>query len=193
MANLQVFPGVVGEGRGGYTAEYLCWKLKFLVSLLFSCSVVSSSLWPRGLAACQTSLSFAISWSLPKLMSIDLVMLLEFAQTHVHWAIQPSHPLSSPSPLPSVFPSIRVFSNESALRIRWPKYWSFSISHSNEYPMNKGWFPLELTGSTPCRPRDSQGSSPTPQFKSINSLALSFLCSPNLKSIHDYWKNLSLD
>ena len=64
--------------------------------------------------------------------------LLEFTQTHVHWvsdAIQPSHPLSSPSLLPSIIPSIRVFSNESALHIRWPKYWSFSFSISpfNEY------------------------------------------------------------
>ena len=64
--------------------------------------------------------------------------LPEFTQTHVHRVsntIQPSHPLSSPSSQPSVFPSIRVFSNESTLRIRWPKYWSFSfsISPSNEY------------------------------------------------------------
>ena len=64
--------------------------------------------------------------------------LPEFTQTHVHRvsdAIQPSHPLSSPSLPPSIFPSIRVFSNESALRIRWPKYWSFSFSFSpsNEY------------------------------------------------------------
>ena len=63
--------------------------------------------------------------------------LPEFTQTHIHGvsdAIQPSHPLSSPS-LPSIFPSIRVFSNESVLRIRWPKYWSFSFSTnpSNEY------------------------------------------------------------
>ena len=62
--------------------------------------------------------------------------LLEFTQTHVHWAgdaIQPTHPLSSPSP--PIFPSIRVFSNESVLSIRWPKYWSFSfnISPSNEH------------------------------------------------------------
>ena len=62
----------------------------------------------------------------------------EFTQTNVHWVgdtIQPSHPLSSPS-LPSIFPGIRVFSNESALRIRWPKYWSFSlnISPSSEHP-----------------------------------------------------------
>ena len=64
--------------------------------------------------------------------------LPECAQTDVRRvgdAIQPSHPLSSPSPLPSVFPSIRVFSNESLLRIKWPKYWSFSfsISPSSEY------------------------------------------------------------
>ena len=64
--------------------------------------------------------------------------LLEFTHIHVHRvsdAIQPSHPLSSPSLLPSVFPSIGVFSNESVLCIRWPKYWSFSfsISPSNDY------------------------------------------------------------
>ena len=64
--------------------------------------------------------------------------LPEFTQTHVHWtgdAIQPFHPLSSPSPPASVFPSVRVFSNESVLSIRWAKYWSFrfNISPSNEY------------------------------------------------------------
>ena len=62
--------------------------------------------------------------------------LLEFTQTHVHWvgdAIQPSHPLSSLLLPPSIFPSIRVFSNKSSLHIRWPKYWSFSISPSNAY------------------------------------------------------------
>ena len=92
---------------------------------------------------------------------------------------------ASPSSPPSVFPSIRVFSNESALRIRWPKYWSFSfsISPSSEHP---DWSPLGWTG---CSPRDSQESSPTPQFKSISSLALSFLHSPTLTSIHDHWKN----
>ena len=66
--------------------------------------------------------------------------LTEFTQTHVHWvgdAIQPYHLLSSPSPPPpSIFPSIRIFSNKSTLHIRWPKYWSFSfnISPSNEHP-----------------------------------------------------------
>ena len=59
--------------------------------------------------------------------------LLEFTQTHIHWtgdAIQPSHPLSSPHLPSSIFPSIRVFSNESALPIRWPKYWNFSFNIS---------------------------------------------------------------
>ena len=87
--------------------------------------------------------------------------------------------------LPSIFPKIRVFSNESTL-IRWPKFWSFifNISPSNEHP---GVF-----GSL-CSPRDSQKSSPTPQFKSINSSAPSPLYSPTLTSIYDYWKNHSLD
>ena len=71
---------------------------------------------------------------------------LELAQTHVHRvgdAIQPSYPLSSPL-LPSIFPSIRVFSNESVLHIRHPKYWSFNFSISRS--SDQGWFPLGLTG-----------------------------------------------
>ena len=77
--------------------------------------------------------------------------------------------------LPSIFPSIRVFSNESARHIRWPKYWSFSfnISPSNEHPGLISFRMDWLVGS-PCSPRDSQESPPTPQFKSINSLVLSF-------------------
>ena len=93
-------------------------------SVQFSCSVVSDWLFATPwTAAHQASLSITNSQSLPKLMSIELVM--------------PSNHLILYSPLllpPSIFPSIRVFSNESALRIRWPKYWSFSFSHSNEHP-----------------------------------------------------------
>ena len=76
---------------------------------------------------------------------------------------------------------------------RWPKYWSFSfsISPSNEYSGLIS-FRIGLVGS-PCSPRDSQESSPTPQFKSINSLALSFLYSLSLTYIHDHWKNHSFD
>ena len=88
---------------------------------LFSRSVLSNSLLPHGLQHAR----------LPCLSLFPGV-----AQTQVHWvgdAIQPSHPLSPPLLLPSIFPSIRVFSSELVLHIRWPKYWSFSISPSNEY------------------------------------------------------------
>ena len=117
--------------------------------------------------------------------------LSECTQTPVHRvcdAIQPFHPLSPPSPpAPNPF-SIRVFSNESTLRMRWPKYWSFSlnISPSNEHP---GLIPFIMDWLDLL----SQESSPTPQFKGINSSVLSFLHSPTLTSIHDHWKNHSLD
>ena len=92
-----------------------------------------------------------------------------------------------------IFPSIRIFSNKLPLHIRRPKYWSFSfsISSSNECS-GLIFFRMDWVGS-PCSPRDSQESSPTPQFKSISSLVLSFLHSPTLTSIHDHWKNHSLD
>ena len=122
--------------------------------------------------------------------------LPEFTQTHVNWvgdAIQPSHPLSSSSPALNLSQH-QGLSSESTLCIRWPKYWSFSfnISPSNEHPglisFRMDWLDL-LAESW----RDSQESSPTPQFKSINSSALNFLYSPTLISIHDYWKKHSFD
>ena len=114
-----------------------------------------------------------------------LHQLPELAQTHVHWvgdAIQPSHPVLPPSPLPSIFSCIRVFSNESALHIRWPEYWifSFSISPSNEY---LGLISFRIW--SPCSPSDSQESSPASQFKSINSSALSLLYGPTLCNLMD--------
>ena len=120
-------------------------------------------------AARQASLSITNSQSLLKLMSIESVM--------------PSHHLILCHPLllpPSIFPNIRVFSNESALRIRWPKYWSFSFNTrpSNEHPGLIS-FSMDLVES-PCSSKDSQESSPTPQFKSINSSVLSFLYGPTL-------------
>ena len=90
----------------------------------------------------------------------------------------------------SIFPSTRVFSNELVLHIRWAKYWSFSISPSNEYSglisFRIGWFDLLSIQGT-------LESSLSPQFESINSLALSLLYGPILTSVHDYWKNHSFD
>ena len=116
--------------------------------------------------------------------------LPEFAQIHVHRvgdAIQPTHSLSFPSPPASTFPSISIFSKESVLCIRWLKYWSFnfSMSPSNEcsglITFRISWFDLAAQET----------------LKSLlqhhSSLALSFLYSPTLTSIHDYWKNHSFD
>ena len=136
---------------------------------------MSDSVTP-GTAARQASLSFTSSQSLLKLMSIESVM----PSNHL---ILCHHLLF----LPSIFPSIRVFSKESVLRIRWPKdqSFSFSISPSNEYSglisFRIDWFDLLAVQGT-------QELSPTPQFKSINFLVLSFLYSPTLTSILDYCK-----
>ena len=136
--------------------------------LLFSHSAVSDSLRSNGLQharlPCPSPSPRVFSNSCPLMPSNHLVLC---------------HPLLL---LPSVFSSIRVFSNESALHVRWPKYWSFSfsISHSNEY---SGSISFRLTDLISLH---SQESSPTPQFKSINSLMLSFLYGPTLTSVHDY-------
>ena len=123
-------------------------------------------------AACQASLSFTISQSLPRFIFIELVM--------------PSNHLVLCCPLlflSSVFCSIRVFSDESALCIRWPKYWSFSFT-SILLMHVQGWFPLSLTGLISCYWRDSQDSSPAPQFESINSSALCLLYGPALIGLY---------
>ena len=132
-------------------------------------------------AAHQASLSIINSWSLLKLMSIESVI--------------PSNHLILCCPLlllPSSLPSIWVFSSESVLHIRCPKSWSFSFSiiPSNEYSgliiFRIAWFDLIAVQGT-------LKSSPAPQFKITNSLALSFLYGPALISIHDHWKNHSFD
>ena len=123
----------------------------------------------------RPSFPFTISWSLLRFMSVDSVM-------------PSNHPILC-CPLlflPSSFPSIRFFSNESALHIRWPNYWSFSISPSNEYSglisFRIDWFDLLAVQRT---------------FRSLlqhySSLILSLLYRQVLKSIHDYWKNHSFD
>ena len=132
-------------------------------------------------AARQASLSITNSWSLPKLMPIE-------------WMMPSNHLiLCHPLLLPSIFPSIRVFSNESALHIRWPKDWSFSfsISPSNEHPglisIMMDWLDLFAVQGT-LKSLFQHHSS-----KASILLLFSFLCSPTLTSIHDFWKNHSLD
>ena len=133
-------------------------------------------------AAHQASLFVTNSLSLFRLMSIELVI----QSNH----LIPCHPLLLP---PSIFPSIRVFSNESVLRIRWPKYWSFSFSTSpsNEYSrlMSFGnfiWLDL-LTAQGTLKSLLQHHSS------KASILCHCFLYSPTLTSIHDYWKNHSFD
>ena len=121
--------------------------------------------------------------------------LPEFTQTHVHWVgndIQPSHPLSSPSP-PAPNPS-QYQSFPMSQLFAWGGQ-SIGVSASaSVFPKNtQDWSPLEWLVGSPCSPRDSQESSPTPQFRSINSSVLSFLHSPNFTSMHDHWKNHNLD
>ena len=146
-----------------------------LVQLL-SCVQLFATPWT---AAREASLSIANSWSLLKYMSIKSVM--------------PSNHLILFCPLlllPSIFLSIRIFSSESVLHIRWPKYWSFSFSISpNEYSglisFRIDWLDLPAVQGT-------LNSLLQHQFKSINSLVLSFIYGTTLTFIHDYWKNHSL-
>ena len=123
-------------------------------------------------------MSFTISQSLLKLMSIESMM----SSNHLILC----HPLLL---LPSIFSSIRVFANESVLCIRRPKYWSFSISPSNEFSglisFRIDWFDLLLIQGT-------LKSLPQYQFESISYLALSLLYCPTLTSVRDYYKNYSL-
>ena len=130
----------------------------------------------------QASLSIMNSWSLPKLMSIESVM--------------PSNHLILFCPLlflPSILPSIRVFSSESALHIRWPKYWSFSfnISPSNEHPglisFRMGWLDLLAVKGTLKSLLQHHCA------KASIFWCSAFFYSPTLTSIHDYWKIHSVD
>ena len=159
---------------------YKCYTMCTHKAIQFSCSVVSDSVTPWA-AAHQASLSITNSQSLLKFMSIESVM--------------PSNHLILCRPLfllPSIFPSIRVFSNESSLRMRWPKYWSFSfnISPSNE----QDWFPLGWTSwiSLQSKGLSRVFSNTTVQKHQFFGAQLA-LYSPTLTSIHDHWKKQSLD
>ena len=157
---------------------YVKWN-KFS-SVQFSRSVVSDSLLPHELQharpPCPSTTPRVHSNSCP-----------------LSWWYQPA--ISSSvipfSSCPQSLLASESFSNDSALRMRWPKQWSFSfsISPSKEHP---GLISFRKDCLNPCSPRDSQESSPIPQFESINSSMLSFLHSPALTSIHDHWKNYSL-
>ena len=153
--------------------------IKFVVAQFLSHVKLFATPWT---AVRQASLSFTISQRLLKFMSIESMM----SSNHLILC----HPLL----FPSIFPSIRVFSNESALGIRWPKYWSFSfnVSPSNEYSglvsFRIGWFDLLAVQGTLKSLLQHHSS-----FKSINSSAFSLLYSPTVTPIHDYWKNHSFD
>ena len=128
-------------------------------------------------AACQASLSITNSWSLLKLLSIDSVMPSN------HLILCPPLPLP-----PSIFPSIRVFSSESVLCIRWPKHWSFrfSISPSNEY---SGLISFRMDCFALLAIQGTLKS--LLQHHSLKASILSFLYSTTLTSVHDYRKNHS--
>ena len=170
---------MIGRRNACGTINMLDWSLPFLLAgsvKQFSCSVMSDSLGPHGLQhsrlPCPSPTNIQ---SLLKLMSIESVMPSNHLILCHHLLLL----------LPTL-PSIRVFSSESVFHIRWPKYWSFSfsISPSNEYSGLIS-FRMDWLDSL-CSPRDSQESSPTPQFKSLNSLVLSFPYSPTLTSIQDF-------
>ena len=141
--------------------------------------------------ACQPSLSITNAWSLLRCMSIESVM--------------PSNHLILCRPLlllPPIPPNIMVFSNESALHTRWPKYWSFSfnISPSSEHlgliSFRMDWQDLlavQGTLKSLLQHHSSKATIKKKTNKSSNSSALSFLYSPTLTSIHDYWENHSFD
>ena len=121
--------------------------------------------------------------------------LPEPTQTHVHWvgdAIQLSYPLSSPSPPAFNLSQYQGLCKWVSASHQVAKVVEFQLQHQSFQWTPRTDLSDGLVGS-PCSPRDSQESSPTPQFKSINSLALNSLYSPTLTSIHDYWKNHSLD
>ena len=150
-----------------------------VLMLLLSHSVVSDSLPPHRLQhanlPCPSPSPGACSNSCP-----------------LSWWCHPTISSCHPLLLLSIFPRIKVFSNELALRIKWPNIGA--LASTSVLPMSiQDWFPLGWTGLISCWPRDSQESSPTPQFKSINSLVLSLLYVPTLIFVHNYWKNHSFD
>ena len=152
------------------------WQLNLRININHSVQLLSSDSFPHhGLQyarlPCRSPTPGACSNSIELVMPSNHLILC--------------HPLL----LLSIFPSIRVFSNESVLPFRWPKYWSISLSSS---PANEYSWLISFRIWSLCSPKDSQKYSPR-QFKSIHSLSLSFLYGPALTSIRDYWKKQSFD
>ena len=165
-------------------------SLKFTCSIPFHQFQFSSVHWPSRVRPSETP------WTAACQASLVHHQLSELTQTHDHWvgdAIQPSHPLPSPSPL-----ALSLSQHQGLLK--WissshqvAKGLEFQPQHQSfQWTFRTDFLVDGLVGS-PCSPRDSQESSPTPQFKSINSSALSVLHSPTLTSIHDHWRNHGLD
>ena len=166
------------SSKAKHTLQSHCWVLNVVIQLLSSVRLFATT-WT---IACEASLPFTLSWSLFICMTIESVM--------------PSNDLILCIPLlllPSTFLSIKFFSSESALCIRWPKYWSlsFSISPFNEcsglISFRIVWFNLLAIQGTLKSLLQHHSS------KVINSLVLSLLYGPALTSIHDYWKNHRFD
>ena len=187
---MHLYITIMGDFYKGHSLKKSNWKCGYSINKSYSKPVIRnlssvqllSRVWlfaTPWTAAHQASMSITKYGSLLKVMSIG--------------SMRPSNHLILCRPLlfpPSVFPSTRVFSNESVLRIRWPKYWSFSICPSNEYSglifFKMDWLALLAVQGT-------LKSLLQHHRKSINSLTLSVLYSPTLTSMHDYWKNHIFD
>ena len=151
------------------------------ISVQFSYSVVFNSLWPHEPQPTRPPCASLTPGVHPNPLPLSRWCHPTISSSVLPFSSCPQSFLASGS-----FPMSQFFASGSQ---------SIGVTASaSVLPINtQDWFPLGWTGWSPCSPRDSQDSSPTPQFKSINSLALSFLYSATLTSIHDYWKNYSLD
>ena len=178
-----VVPTALEESqRANCLSELLCSRLKWIKQVVVVQLLSHVSLQLHGLhVVWQAFLFFTISQSLLKLMSTESVMPVN------HLIL--CHPLLL---LPSIFPSIKIFSSELVRHIRWSKYWSFSFSispsseHSGLISFRTNWLDLLTVQGT-------LKSSPAPQFKSINSFTFCIIYGWTLTSLHDYWKNHSFD
>ena len=167
-------------GNSGSTLRIWHFTVRKNISVQFSRSVVSDCLWPHGLQHARPPCPSPT----PPRVYPNSCPLSPWCHPAISSSVIPFY--SCPLPASESFPTSQLFA--------WGGQ-SIGVSASaSVLPMSsQDWFPLGLTVGSPCSPRDPQESSPMPQFKSINSSVLSFLYSPTLTSIHDYWKNHSFD